>query len=395
MKKLTTLLLVIFSVIVGMAQAPQAINYQAVARMANGQIMANSPVTARFSIIEGSALGATIYQENHSTTTNNFGLFTLSIGKGNATAGTFSSIPWGTGNKFLKVEIAPQGGTIYLLQGTTQLLSVPYALYAENTKLLAGNNTVTVNGNTIMGNYQASNNTIVVTGNTIAGNYLPAADSTIRINGNVIGGNYKPSADSTIRVNGNTIAGNYKAGTGINIAGNVISATAGANSWVTDANGIHNQSGNVGIGGNSTANVALDITQQPTGGVSAGLVIKSTDQWHTAMGMLNTTTSPNNRYSFSLGGSSNVEIGPGNWGIMNHNNSKWAFKINGTNNNIGIGLNNVANSETPKSRLHVYGGDVNIDQIGSGIIMKSPNGQCWRVTVDNTGALVSTAITCP
>ena len=58
-------------------------------------------------------------------------------------------------------------------------------------------------------------------------------------------------------------------------------------------------------------------------------------------------------------------------------------------------MNNVTNAEQPKSKLHVFNGDVNVDQIGSGIILKSPNGSCWRVTVDNAGNLVRTAITCP
>jgi hypothetical protein len=68
--------------------------------------------------------------------------------------------------------------------------------------------------------------------------------------------------------------------------------------------------------------------------------------------------------------------------------------VNGLNNNVGFGSPAV-NSPIPKSTVHVLTGDVNIEQIGNGIIMKSPNGQCWRVTIDNTGNLVRTAISCP
>jgi hypothetical protein len=123
--------------------------------------------------------------------------------------------------------------------------------------------------------------------------------------------------------------------------------------------------------------------------------MQSEDPWHTAYSMLNTSAGADNRYSLSLGGNLNTEVGSNNFGIINHNVLRWAFIINGSTNNIGIGMNNVSNAEPAKSKLHVFNGDVNIDQIGSGIIMKSPNGQCWRITIDNTGNLVRTAIACP
>src|SRR5207253_1927558 len=70
--------------------------------------------------------------ERHQTNTNNFGLFTLAIGRGNVVSGNFGSINWGAVSKFLRVEIAVGGGS-FQVQGTTQLLSVPYALYAEKS----------------------------------------------------------------------------------------------------------------------------------------------------------------------------------------------------------------------------------------------------------------------
>jgi hypothetical protein len=393
MRRICLLILSISSVLVSMAQVPQAFNYQAIGRRANGSPIVNQDITVRFSIIEGTALGPTIYQETHTTQTSTTGLFMLSIGQGTVISGTFAAIPWETGNKYLKVEIA-LGGTVYLVQGTTQLLSVPYALYSERSKLLAGNNTVTVNGNTIMGNYQAANNTITITGNLIGGNYKPAADSTIRITGNVIGGNYK-AANNTILVNGNSIAGNYQAGTGINIAGNVISSTAaGSNLWVTDAQGIHNATGGVGIGTNSsTSSSMLTIQQVATGGSSGAMDIFSSDTYHTVTRFRN--TSVNQEWQFHVGGSSNNnEIHAGAFGISNNTAGKWLLTGDAATGYMSIGSVNF-NSNIPKSRLHVFEGDVNIDRIGSGIIMKSPNGQCWRITIDDTGNLVRTAIACP
>ena len=196
MKKLTILLLALIAILFASAQAPQALNYQAVARNSLGQIVPSQNIGVRFTISDPTG-NIVYYQETHTTTTNNFGLFTLAIGKGTAVSGAMAPIDWSTGDKYLKVEIAPQGGTNYTIQGTTQLVSVPYALYAEKTRLIGGNAITITNGNTISANY--------VAGNAIA-------------------------------ITGNTISGNYQAGTGINITGNVISSTATLNSWLLTGN---------------------------------------------------------------------------------------------------------------------------------------------------------------
>lgn len=132
MKRLLLLtFLFFFAKTVLFAQVPQGIPYQAAARGANGQPLANSNVNVRFSIIDSTTTGATVYQETHATTTNNVGLFSLNLGLGTPVIGTFSNINWGKNNKFLKVEIDSSGtGSNYLDMGTQQMLSVPYALYA-------------------------------------------------------------------------------------------------------------------------------------------------------------------------------------------------------------------------------------------------------------------------
>src|SRR5262249_35855766 len=75
--------------------------------------------------------GTPVYQEHHTIVTNQFGLFSLSIGGGTVDAGTFSQINWGSGPKFLEVGLELSGSAVYVAMGTSQLLSVPYALYAE------------------------------------------------------------------------------------------------------------------------------------------------------------------------------------------------------------------------------------------------------------------------
>jgi uncharacterized protein (TIGR02145 family) len=115
------------------AQSPHNIPYQAVVRNTDGSIIANSSITITFKIHENNTSGTVIYEEVHTTTTNAQGLVSLNMGGGAAINGTFSNIPWETGNKFLQVLMNSGNGNVDL--GTQQMLSVPYALYAENVNV--------------------------------------------------------------------------------------------------------------------------------------------------------------------------------------------------------------------------------------------------------------------
>ncbi len=133
MKKFISILalIAIFGII--QAQAPQKFTYQSVVRNSSGALMSNAPVGLRFSVLQGSTTGSSVYVETHSTTTNANGLATVQIGGGTAVSGSFSTISWANGPYFIKTEVDPTGGTVYSLSNVTQLLSVPYALYAENS----------------------------------------------------------------------------------------------------------------------------------------------------------------------------------------------------------------------------------------------------------------------
>ncbi len=115
------------------AQAPpEGINYQAVARNNAGQALAGRHIMVRFSIRDSLINGPVIFQEQHTDTTNKYGLFTLKIGMGSSQTGIpFLAIPWGAGNKYLEVAIDTGNGSTYIIIGTTQMMSVPYALYAK------------------------------------------------------------------------------------------------------------------------------------------------------------------------------------------------------------------------------------------------------------------------
>ena len=118
---------------IAFAQTPNAIPYQAVARNASGNVIASQNIRMRFTIHDGGATGTAVYQETQSVTTNVLGLFSVNIGQGTAVSGTFAGINWGTGTKFTQVEMDAAGGTTYLDMGTTQMLSVPFALYAAHS----------------------------------------------------------------------------------------------------------------------------------------------------------------------------------------------------------------------------------------------------------------------
>ena len=138
MKKTLSILFSILSLTI-MAQVPQGVGYQGVATDANGIELVNQSISIRASVLSGSANGTIEWEETHTTITDTFGLFTLTIGQGtnttNGAQASFADISWGTNTHFLKIEMDVTGGTNYSFMGTNQMMSVPYALYAESANI--------------------------------------------------------------------------------------------------------------------------------------------------------------------------------------------------------------------------------------------------------------------
>ncbi|MCX6269833.1 MAG: hypothetical protein NTU44_01190 [Bacteroidetes bacterium] len=136
-KNVTRLLIIMILVVVttgnAFAQIPHSFNYQSVVRDGSGMIVANQNVKFRISLLQGSITGSSVYTEIHTATSNAFGLVNLGIGDGMVESGDFSLINWADGPYFIKVEMDATGGNEFLLMGTSQLKSVPYALYAERS----------------------------------------------------------------------------------------------------------------------------------------------------------------------------------------------------------------------------------------------------------------------
>lgn len=130
----TTLLLCVTSIAITRAQAPASINYQGIARNPGGNALPFKNIKLRLTIHEGTANGLTVYSETRALSTNGFGLFTVAIGSTGGTniVGNMTTVNWGSGSKYLQVEIDPNGGNNFTDMGASQLLSVPYALFAAS-----------------------------------------------------------------------------------------------------------------------------------------------------------------------------------------------------------------------------------------------------------------------
>lgn len=149
MKRATTLIVFLAVIMIAnfaYAQAPQGMNYQAVARDVSGAVLANQHISLQITITDSNG-GPTLYQETDTAYTNQFGLFTVNVGSGTPVSGTFSAITWSTVTAWMQVDFDPAGGTSYILMGTSQLLSVPYALSAGSSSQWNSNGSDIYNAN--------------------------------------------------------------------------------------------------------------------------------------------------------------------------------------------------------------------------------------------------------
>lgn len=296
MKQLFNILVILILSIETIAQAPDYMSYQSVIRDQSNVLVSSQMVGMKLSILQGSVSGTTVYAETHNTTTNINGLVSIEIGNGTVLTGSFNSIDWSNGPYFIKAETDPTGGSSYSIVGTSQLLSVPYALYA-------------------------------------------------------------------------------------NTSGNQIWSKSGPNAYY--------DTGNIGIG-TSAPSSTLEI--MPINNTGAAILLNSGNLSSSVAHKFRTFKTSNNQYSegeLRLYNTNKFVFTNGFWP-----NSTDLVTIELSNGNVGIGQPSTAFNPI-NSKLQVKGGDVYIEDIATGVIMTSPNGQCWRITVDNSGALISNSITCP
>ncbi|MFW5879478.1 MAG: hypothetical protein ACOCUV_01505 [bacterium] len=134
MRKLFTILVAVSLTVSVLAQAPGKMSYQAVVRNSSNTLITNQQVGMQISILQISASGTAVYVERQTPTSNDNGLVSIEIGDGTVLSGDFTAIDWANGPYYIKTETDPTGGTSYTITGTSQLLSVPYALHAKTVE---------------------------------------------------------------------------------------------------------------------------------------------------------------------------------------------------------------------------------------------------------------------
>lgn len=298
MKKTFTILVAILFTALAWGQTPQKMSYQAVIRNSSSVLVSNTQVGIRISLLKDSTNGTVVYTETQTPTTNANGLVTIEIGGGVG----FDNINWATGIYFIQIETDITGGTNYTITGTSQLLSVPYALYAKTAENITGSVTETdpifiaspSNGIT---NANITNwNSSFSWGNHATAGYLTSfSEVDPKIGANISG--YSPKWNGTSLVTGSVYqdgAGNVGLGTvnpsqkldvqgyinassGLCINGDCKSSWFSISPWINNGTDYYHNSGKIGIG-TTTPTTTLDVNGiiTATGGNSTN--------WNTSFG---------------------------------------------------------------------------------------------------------------
>ena len=298
------------------SQAPSSMSYQSVIRNTANMLIINTPVRIQVSILQGTSSGSAVYVETHTPTTNPNGLASLSIGAGTVVSGSFAAINWANGPYFIKTETDPTGGTTYTISGTSQLMSVPYALYAAtsgNADALTGIVPV-ANGGT---GSSTQNFVDLSTAQTVAGAKTFGSDLTV--NGLTVGKGHLSVGDNTVIGNGalssnttgdyNTTIGAYSLYSNTTGYSNTATGQGALNSNTTGHNNTANGTGalNSNITGNqNTATGQGALQSNLTGsfntvsGVSA-LESNTTGTGNTAIGQASLSTNVTGNYNTAIG----------------------------------------------------------------------------------------------
>jgi hypothetical protein len=235
-KQLLVSFLIVISLITVYGQAPEKMNYQGVLRNSSGELMENSVIGLRISLLEGSDAGITVFSEIHSVNTDGYGRFAIQIGTGIIESGNFSTVDWAYGTIYLKTEVDETGSNNYTELSTVQLVTVPYALYAND---VANKDDADADPANEIQDLDLNNNVLTITNNSSATQINLAS--------------YQGTNTDEQQLSLN--------GTDLSISGgNTVDLNPILDScnWENNTNAIYYNSGNVGIG-TSTPSSKLEV----------------------------------------------------------------------------------------------------------------------------------------
>jgi len=348
MKKLLSILVSVFFAAIVFAQAPEKMSYQSVIRNNDNQLVTNQQVGMQISILHGSIDGTASYVETQNPTTNANGLVSIEIGNGTTVSGSFSNIDWSSGLYFIKTETDPSGGTNYTITGTSQLLSVPFALQSNSAEKLNSG---------FSGDYfNLTGKPFTYDNNSNVQNVFYNEGNTLRFGQSKW--EYQPYNYQIVVANDsiNKLPG------GILIVGHDTTTTGGFTKVPLEIIG-------------EIKNVTYGY--EPSNSLGRLIKLRREDKNEGAVVP------------------KNIFIGITKYDELFIGESALDNRIIFDGSRLGIGV------ERPKTLFNLGSGELYIENGGtpdtqSGIILKTPdNTKCYKLTIDNSGNLITTLIDCP
>ncbi len=327
---------------ISLAQTPQAINYQAVARNSMGELLVDTDVSVRISILDSAQGGQAVYIEIHQLRTNAFGLFTMPIGAGSHQSGNFSAIDWATGNKWVQLEMDATGGSNYTFMGQFQFMAVPYALYAAQT----------------------SSGGVGPTGNTGPQGLIGPTGAT-----GADGAQGQPGAIGPTGATGATGVNGAAGATGITgptgATGNTGLMGATGLQGITGSTGPTGADGTIGIAGATGPNGAIGPTGStgPTGFLQDGDSAGDTPYWDGTQWVTTSSNIFNNDADVGIGITGplaklhvkGVNTSSSNSGLLVSNSSNYNTLAVKNNGRVGIGTSTVPMNVNSAAKLTILG----------------------------------------
>ncbi|MBK1894642.1 beta strand repeat-containing protein [Chryseobacterium paridis] len=266
MKKILFILGLILGWLSVYAQVPEKMSYQAVVRNLSGQLIVNQSIAMRVSVLQGSAVGPVVYSERLTGNTNANGLITLELGTGTVLTGTFNTIVWSTGNYYLKTETDPLGGTSYTITGTSQLLSVPYAMYAKSAGGGGGSFTIpyTATANNAASLFALTNDG---DGVSIEGINTTTTSSIAAVRGTVSSTSAGGFSSGVRGINNGT------GGLGVGVWGSQNGSGWGVYGVTPSGLGVYGNSSGSGTGVYANSNTGTGLTSTSNNGIAASVAI--------------------------------------------------------------------------------------------------------------------------